>query len=177
MTRRGSPWMVAFGFLGIGVVLLGIAAVMAAYVVQETRIGRGLQETGEQASALVVSAERIDRTQCSRSQRRMCTRADNLIGTVVYQVSGLRVGTEIDLTEAEFAAHQAGEDVFIDLIYLPSDTPQSERTQGARLAAAGRDTLHIYVLAVFALTFAAIGSIALLVIRKRAAPLSTGPGG
>lgn len=176
MRRRGNSWGIGLGFLAIGLALFGITAFMAAYAVQEARIGRALVDAGVPAQALVVSAERIERSQCSRSQRAVCWAADNYIATVVYDVAGRRAGAELRLTADEFATVQSGTEVFIDLVYLPTDPPEVERAQGDRLARASSDMLSIYVLAAFGLTFTLIGSIALLVARKRAARPSTGQG-
>lgn len=176
MKRGGKLGAVGLGLLAIGLAVLGVAAFLAIFVVQETRIGRGLAERGASTEALVVSAERIERSQCARSQRAVCWAADNYIAIVVYHVSGLRSGSELRLTAEEFQAFETGTEVFVDLVYLPSDPAHVERTQGDRLAAAGRDTLHIYILMAFGLTFTAIGSIALLVARKQAPRLSTGQG-
>lgn len=176
MTSKNSPRMVGLGFLGIGLALLALTTFMGVHAVKETRIGRGLVETGTEASAFLVSAERLERSQCDRSRRFLCTLSVNYIGSVVYQVSGLRWGTDIRLTEAEYEAQVAGEEVFIDIIYLPSDPPQVERTRGARLFAAQRSSTSIYVMAGFGLLFTAIGGAVTLVLRKLGRAPSTGPG-
>lgn len=160
--------MVPLGFLCISAVMLAIALWLIYHAMVETRIGTALVETGRETQALVVSAERIERAQCSRSQRAICVDADNYIATIVYQVSGLRAGREINLTPQEFAAYEAGEEVTLDLIYLPTAPLEVERTSGARLAAANNTFLQIYVVAAFAITFLAIGGIAALITRKRA---------
>ncbi|ABD54795.1 hypothetical protein [Jannaschia sp. CCS1] len=175
MKRQSSPVLIGLGFLGLGVALLAFAAVLTGHVTKETRIGRGLLETGEVTRALLVTADRMERTQCSRSQRRICTAADNFIGTVVYQVPGRRSGADIRLTPDEFEAYIAGEEVFIDLIYLPAFPTHVERIPGARLANAGADTLTIYVMAAFGLTLALIGGVAMRIARKQTARPSTGP--
>ena len=133
----------------------------------ETRIGQALLDTGTPAQALVVSAERIERSQCSRSQRAICVAADNLIATAVFDVSGLRAGTEIRLSPDEFDTYETGAEVFVDLIYLPSDPSEVERSPGQRLSSASGNMLNIYVLAAFGFTFALIGGIAVLITRKR----------
>ncbi|MBY4891680.1 hypothetical protein KUL25_02750 [Rhodobacteraceae bacterium N5(2021)] len=161
------------GFLAIALGLLGIATFMGVHVVQETRIGRGLIFEGATAQALIVTAERTERTQCSRSQRSVCWPANTHVATVVFEVEGLRSGAELRLSPDEYTAYESGAEVFIDLIYLPSDPTQVERTRGARLNAAERDTVHIYVLLGFGVLFAAIGIIALLLGRKQTAPPPT----
>lgn len=176
MTRHGASWRVGLGFLVIGLGLFGIAAFMAIHVVQEMRIGRGLIIDGEEISAFVVTAERIERSDCEHNQPSICQSAYTYPATVVYEVAGLRTGAELRLTSEEYTAYETGIEVFVDVIYLPSDPTEVERSRGARLYAAERDTLLIYVLAAFGLTFTLIGSIALLVARKQAARPSTGQG-
>lgn len=168
--------LVTFGFLSIGVALLGIAVFIAVQTVQEVRIGRGLIETGEPAQALVVTAERVERAQCDLSQWFICSPPVNIIATVVYQVSGLRSGAEVRLTPEEYEAYLAGQEVFIDVFYLPSFPAHVERTQGDRLAAATRGTLPLYILAALGLIFLTISGVAALVARKRTRALSTGQG-
>ncbi|GAB5446491.1 hypothetical protein [Gymnodinialimonas sp.] len=159
----------------MGLLLVCLTAYMAFDLVREHRIGRGLIFDGTPAQALLVSAERIERSQCSRSQRFICTQSDNYIGIVVHQVGGLRWGAEFRLTLDEFTAHGAGEEVFVDLIYLPSDPIRVERTRGTRLAAAERDTPFVAILAAFGLISTAIGGFILRRTRKPAAPPSTDP--
>lgn len=163
------------GCLAIGGVLVGIAMFMGVPALQEIRTGRGLVATGEPGRALVVTADRVERSQCPRSQRALCTEASTAIGTVVYQVAGLRAGTDIRLTSDEYEAYVEGGEVFVDLIYLPAHPPFVERTPGQRLSRAQRDMRPIYILAAIGLSLAAIGGAAMLVARKQAAYLSTGP--
>jgi hypothetical protein len=172
---KRSPRLVGFGFLGIGIALLAIVVFMATHAVPEARIGRALVDTGEPTEALVVSVARIERSQCSRSQRFICTSSMTIIGTVLTQVDGQRTATEARLTSRELATYDAGQDLFIDLIYLPTDLTEVERAQGDRLSAAQSSMLSIYVLAAFALTFTLIGGVTLLVARKRAPRPSTAP--
>lgn len=174
---RGNPSGIGWGFLAIALGLFGIATFMAFHAVQETRIGQRLIVEGEVTQALVVTAERIERTQCSRSQRAVCWPANSQIATVVYQIEGLRWASEIRLAAEEYDTYLAGSEVFLDLIYLPSAPAEVERARGARLARAEQDFIHIYILAGFGLLIATIGSIALLIARKQSVRPSTGPGG
>ena len=175
MTR--APMLVAGGFLAIGLALAGIAVALGVPALSEARIGRALVENGTPTQALLVSAERLERTRCSRSQRAVCWDAHSLVGTVVYQVDGRRVGVDLRLRPEEFEAHQTGTEVFVDLHYLPEVPAEFEREPGARLASAQGEALNVTVLGVFGLTFALIGGIAALVARKRRPVPSTGPDG
>lgn len=163
-----TPRLLIAGFLSIGAVMLATALWLIFQTMSETRIGAALVESGEATQALVVTADQIERGQCTRRQRAICGAADNFIATVVYRVEGLRAGREINLTQAEFAAFVAGEEVTIDLIYLPTAPLAVERTQGAHLANTRTAFGQIYVVAAFAITFLVIGGIAALVTRKRA---------
>lgn len=94
---------------------------------------------------------------------------------MVYTVSGQRWGVELRVGEEKVEAYTAGEEIFVDLIYLPEDPSHVERTSGARLRAAGRDTLQVYGLMAFRLTFAVIGGVVTRIARKHAPCPSTGP--
>lgn len=146
--------------------MLAITLWLIYHTMAETRIGTALVETGQETQALVVTAERLEHSQCSLSQLFICTPAANIIATMVYQVSGLRYGSEIRLTSEEYEAFAEGQEVFVDLIYLPSAPLEAERSPGARLTAASTPFLQIYVAAAFAITFLAIGGIAALIARK-----------
>lgn len=166
--RTNAPRLLAMGFGFIGLVMLLISGATGVRAYQDTQIGTSLIETGEPTQALVVTATRVERSQCSRSQRAICVDADNLIATIVYQIDGLRAVREFNLTREEFTAYKAGEEVLINLIYLPAAPLEVERTAGDRRAAAQGNTLTIFVQTAFGIIFLVIGALAGRALRKRA---------
>ncbi len=165
--RTSAPRLLALGFGFIGFVMLAITGATGVQSYQDHRIGTLLVETGEQTQALIVTVQRLERNQCSRSQRAICVGAQNIIATIVYQVPSLRAASELNLTLREVIDFEDGEDVLIDLMYLPSAPQYVERTSGDRLATARGSTTAIYVQAAFGITFLVIGALTGRASRKR----------
>ncbi len=161
-------YILPLGFGFIGLVLLTITLVLYLHMARELRIGEQLIDDGVATDALLVSAEYVERLSCRGGTIKVCNRSDYALGQIVYLVDNRRAVTQVTLSEADFAAHGAGEEVRIPIVYLPNDPLEIEGTRGDRFISARSDDLTILVSAIFGIVFAAIGGIAALVIRKQA---------
>ncbi|WP_224814565.1 hypothetical protein [Hasllibacter sp. MH4015] len=164
MTRYALP----FGFGFIGLAMLALALVLYLHMLSELRIGERLVADGVATDALLVTAEHRERLSCRGGTIKVCRPSDFALGQIVYLVEGRRAVTTLTINEADFTAFSSGEEVRVPILYLPDDPLEIERSRGARLNAARGQTLTIVVCAAFGITFALIGAIAGLVVRKRA---------
>ena len=163
MKRFALP--LGFGFIGLA--LLTIALVLYLHMVRETQIGERLIDEGVATDALLVSADYVERLSCRGGTIKVCNRSDYALGQIVYLVEDRRAVTQVTLSQEDFAAHEAGEEVRIPIVYLPDDPLEIEGTRGDRFISARSDDLTIIVSALFGIVFAAIGGIAALLIRKQ----------
>jgi hypothetical protein len=165
MKSRGL--FLGFGFIGI--CCLGLATFLGTHLASEARIGERLIEDGIAVQAEVIEAEFVERLSCTGSTIKSCRRSDYALGTITYPTGAGQTVNQITLSQAEFEAHEAGERVTFDLVYLPGDVLEIEDRRGDRYTSVdGFAWMPVVILCVFGLIFGGIGAVGMMIGQRTA---------